>query len=98
MCRGVPFHSRPAESHISFGKAYITLSNEFHERAHIRVEDGVETNVALLELEGLDQNVYVIVPDLRDDRLVGVDPHASHARLLPHVGFAVEPAGLGWSP
>lgn len=54
--------------------------------------------MALLELEGLDQNVYVIVPDLRDDRFVGVDPHASHARLLSHVGFAVEPAGSGWSP
>lgn len=51
----------------------------------------MKTNVAVLELEGLEQDVDVVVPYLRDQRLVRVDPHAAHAGLLPHGGFTVKP-------
>lgn len=69
----------------------VTVSREY---AHIGIEHGVEANVTGLELESLEQTVDVVVPHLRDERLVGIDPHASHARLLSHVGLAVEPAVL----
>lgn len=51
----------------------------------------MQADVAVLELECLEQNVYIVVPDLRDQRLVGIDPHAAHAGLLPHGSLTAEP-------
>lgn len=63
-----------------------------HMYAHLRIEDCVQADVAILQLERLNKAVYVVVPHLGHQRLVWIDPHASHTGLFPHGSLAVEPA------
>lgn len=62
-----------------------------HLRAYLGVKDGMKADVCVLHLEGLDQDVDVIVSHLGDCRLVRVDPRAAHPGFFPDVGLAVKP-------